>query len=75
MVFTIAPRTPALRVFHAVGRLFPRGDRAPAIVPISKAALERHAQVQEGLEGWSFARTRRVDSGFYVSQAVEARRA
>ena len=31
--------------------------------------------VQEGLEGWSFARTRRVDSGFYVSQAVEARRA
>jgi magnesium-protoporphyrin O-methyltransferase len=35
IVLTVAPRTPALTVMHAVGRLFPRGDRAPAIVPVS----------------------------------------
>ena len=29
LLFTFAPRTPALSVMHAVGRLFPRGDRAP----------------------------------------------
>lgn len=74
IVFTIAPRTPALTVMHAMGRFFPRGDRAPAIAPISQSALERHARQQEKLEGWSFARSQRVDSGFYVSQGLEARR-
>ena len=34
VLFTFAPRTPALSVMHAVGRLFPRGDRAPAIEPV-----------------------------------------
>ena len=29
LLFTFAPRTPALAVMHATGRLFPRGDRAP----------------------------------------------
>ena len=33
-LFTFAPRTPALALMHAVGRLFPRGDRAPAIEPV-----------------------------------------
>ena len=37
IVFTFAPRTPALSVMHAVGRLFPRGDRAPAIEPVGEA--------------------------------------
>ena len=36
IVFTIAPRTTALTVMHAVGKLFPRGDRSPAIAPISR---------------------------------------
>ena len=35
VLFTIAPRTPALTVMHAMGRFFPRGDKAPAIAPIS----------------------------------------
>ena len=30
MLLTFAPRTALLSVMHAVGRLFPRGDRAPA---------------------------------------------
>ena len=34
VAFTFAPRTPALAMMHAVGRLFPRSDRAPAIEPV-----------------------------------------
>ena len=41
MLFTFAPRTPALSAMHAAGRLFPRGDRAPAIEPIAEAAIRR----------------------------------
>ncbi len=41
MLITIAPQTPLLTVMHRVGRLFPRGDRAPAIVPVSAAGLAR----------------------------------
>jgi magnesium-protoporphyrin O-methyltransferase len=73
IIFTIAPSTPALTVMHAVGRFFPRGNRAPAIAPISKRALERHIGEQPDLAEWRLARTHRVDSGFYVSQALEAR--
>ena len=74
IVFTIAPSTPALTVMHAVGRFFPRGNRAPAIAPISKRALERHIGAQTNLADWRLAREHRVDSGFYVSQALEAHR-
>ena len=35
ILFTFAPRTPLLAAMHSVGRLFPRGDRAPAIEPVS----------------------------------------
>jgi len=74
MVFTIAPRTPALTVMHAVGQLFPRGNRSPAIAPISQSALERHARSHPELEGWRFARAQRISRGFYISQALEVRR-
>ena len=33
LLVTFAPKTPALTLMHAAGRLFPRGDRAPAIEP------------------------------------------
>jgi magnesium-protoporphyrin O-methyltransferase len=71
ILFTLAPRTPALTVMHAVGRLFPRGNRAPAIVPASSGALERTIAAEPGLAGWRIGRTARVTSGFYLSQAVE----
>ena len=74
IVFTIAPRTPALSLMHAAGRLFPRGDRAPAIAPISRSTLERYFENHPELARWSIARSDRVDSGFYVSQALEVRR-
>ncbi len=71
MVFTFAPRTPLLAAMHAVGRLFPRGDRAPAIVPVAPQALNLSLQAAPGLERWQPARSRRVASGFYTSQAME----
>ena len=41
MLFTFAPRNPLLAAMHAVGRLFPRSDRAPAIEPVAESALRR----------------------------------
>jgi len=73
VLFTIAPRTPALTVMHAMGRFFPRGDKAPAIAPISQRALERHIETLPALGGWQIARSQRIDRGFYISQALEAR--
>ena len=74
IVFTIAPRTPALLVMHAVGKLFPRGDRSPAIEPIARDRLERFMSAEAALGSWRVARDHRVNSGFYVSQALEAKR-
>jgi magnesium-protoporphyrin O-methyltransferase len=71
MLFTFAPRTPLLSVMHSVGKLFPRADRAPAIVPVAEAALRRAMAEAPGLADWSAARTERVASGFYTSQAME----
>jgi magnesium-protoporphyrin O-methyltransferase len=71
MLFTFAPRTPALTAMHAVGRLFPRGDRAPAIEPVAETQLRRLMVGQGGLERWQPARTQRIASGFYTSQAFE----
>jgi magnesium-protoporphyrin O-methyltransferase len=74
IVFTIAPRTPALTIMHAVGQFFPRGDRAPAIAPISRTQLQEEFQLHGGLAAWALARDHRVAKGFYISQALEARR-
>jgi magnesium-protoporphyrin O-methyltransferase len=74
MVFTFAPQTPPLAVMHAVGRLFPRGNRAPAIVPVSETTLRRRIADHPQLTGWSCGRTERISSGFYKSQAMELER-
>lgn len=74
MVFTFAPRTPALSLMHAVGRFFPRSDRAPAIEPVAAGALRRRLEAARALSAWRCARTQRVQSGFYTSQALELMR-
>lgn len=71
MLVTFAPKTPALTVMHTVGRLFPRGDRAPAIEPVGERILLNLLESAQGLEQWQAARTHRVASGFYKSQALE----
>lgn len=73
LLFTFAPRTPALAVMHAVGRVFPRANRAPAIEPVGAQALER--LLGDALAPWRPARTERVACGFYTSQAMELVRA
>jgi len=49
MLFTFAPSSPLLRTMHAVGRLFPRGDRAPAIEPVAERALRQLLATDDGL--------------------------
>lgn len=74
MVFTFAPSNPLLATMHAVGRFFPRGDRAPAIVPVAERSLLRRIAGDPALAGWRAARNGRVASGFYTSQALELAR-
>lgn len=74
MVFTFAPSNPLLATMHAVGRFFPRGDRAPAIVPVAERSLLRRIAGDPALAGWRAARNGRVTSGFYTSQALELAR-
>ncbi len=70
--FSFAPRTPALTAMHVVGRLIPhREHRAPAIAPVTESRLVRDLGDALRANGWRTARTRRVASGFYTSQALE----
>ncbi len=74
ILFTFAPRTPLLTLMHGVGRMFPRGDRAPAIEPVGEQALIGALEAGIGSAGWAVAQTRRVACGFYTSQALELSR-
>jgi magnesium-protoporphyrin O-methyltransferase len=71
LLFTFAPSNPALAAMHAVGKLFPRGDRAPSIVPVAERALHRRLDEEPALAAWNLGRTQRIASGFYTSQALE----
>ncbi len=71
VVFTVAPRTPALSLMHAAGKLFPRGNRSPAIVPLATDALLTRLETRPGLDGWQKRRIGRVSAGFYISEAME----
>jgi magnesium-protoporphyrin O-methyltransferase len=62
MLFTFAPRTPLLSTALAVGKILPRGDRSPAIVPQSEANLRAK---------FNIGRSKKISSGFYTSQAME----
>lgn len=71
MLFTFAPRTALLGAMHTVGRLFPRGNRSPAIEPVTETHLWQRLDNSQALATWQRARTSRVASGFYTSQACE----
>jgi magnesium-protoporphyrin O-methyltransferase len=74
LAFTFAPRTPLLGLMHRVGSLFPRGDRAPMIVPVAQAQLQRTVQEDPRFAQWCAPRTQRIQAGFYISQAMELQR-
>ena len=68
IAFTFAPGTALLRTMHFLGKAFPRGDRSPAIKPVSEACLSNDIAI--ALPEWSIGFTQRVSSGFYKSQAM-----
>ena len=66
VVFTVAPRTTLLMGMWYAGKLFPRSDCSPVMIPHSPAALAH------GLRGTGRIRDLgRITSGFYISQALE----
>lgn len=64
VVFTVAPRTPFLMTFFAAGKLFPRADRSPTMIPHAFDALAKSA-------GGGLSRVGRVSRGFYISECLE----
>ena len=68
IVFTFAPHTAALGAMHKIGKIFPRSDRSPAIMPVAESDLRQRLA---SLSGWQIGRTQRISSGFYTSQAME----
>ncbi len=66
IVFTVAPRTPLLMAFWTLGRAFPRADRSPTMIPHALAPLQATSRAP-------VARIGRVNSGFYISECMEAR--
>jgi magnesium-protoporphyrin O-methyltransferase len=67
MIFTVAPRTPLLMLMWRAGKLFPRSDRSPTMVPHSPARLAN------ALKSGKLRDVERVTSGFYISNALEFR--
>ena len=71
LLFTFAPSNFLLASMIAVGRLFPRQDRAPFIAPVAEDKLRALIGGTEGLSEVQIGRTERISSGFYTSQAME----
>ncbi len=66
VVFTVAPRTPFLMTFWTMGKLFPRADRSPTMVPHAFDTLNRATAGR-------LTRVDRVSRGFYISECLEYR--
>lgn len=71
IVFTVAPRTRALMAMWYAGKLFPRSDRSPVMIPHAHEPLAQAARAQ-GVRG-KVRPVERVSSGFYKSEAMEVR--
>lgn len=66
VVFTVAPRTPFLMAFFGMGKLFPRADRSPTMIPHAFDTLAKAT-------GPGLSKVDRVSSGFYISDCLEFR--
>ena len=69
LVFTFAPGTPLLRTARAVGRMFPRSDRSPTIIPVGHGHLK--ANLARSVPNAKLGRDARISRGFYISHAQE----
>ena len=68
VAFTYAPGTPLLRTMRLAGRLFPRSDRSPTIIPVGRGDLHRRLAA---IPGATLGRDVRVNAAFYISHAQE----
>lgn len=66
VVFTVAPKTPFLMTFWSMGKLFPRADRSPIMVPHAFTTLHRATEGR-------LTKVERVSRGFYISECLEYR--
>uniref|UniRef100_A4WR93 Magnesium protoporphyrin IX methyltransferase n=1 Tax=Cereibacter sphaeroides (strain ATCC 17025 / ATH 2.4.3) TaxID=349102 RepID=A4WR93_CERS5 len=66
VVFTVAPRTPFLMAFWWMGKLFPRSDRSPVMIPHPFRPLNEAT-------GDRLVKIGRVSRGFYISECLEFR--
>ena len=74
IIFTHAPRTPILLAMHAVGRIFPSGNRSPAIIPVAVSKIQQSLREKLVDEAWEIGRSNRINSGFYLSCAQELKK-
>ncbi len=68
VIFTLPPRTPLLMAMFRAGKLFPRADRSPQMVP-HRAAGVASALRAAGVKG-NLREIERVKSGFYISTCL-----
>ena len=71
MAFTFAPRTLLLSAMWIAGKAFPRGDRSPAIEPVAERTLRTLLSANALASELRVGRTQRIDTAFYISQAME----
>ena len=69
ITFTFAPQTPLLLAMLGMGRLFPRSDRSPAIIPVREQRLR--ALIGNALPAARLGRDRKISASFYKSHAME----
>jgi magnesium-protoporphyrin O-methyltransferase len=74
VLFTFAPRTPLLGTMLTIGKVFPRGDKSPSIEPQRETKLRKALGTDQKFAGFSAARSARITSGFYFSQAMELKK-
>jgi magnesium-protoporphyrin O-methyltransferase len=71
IIFTFAPSTFALELMIRTGKLFPKKDRSPFIVPIAESTIRRDIDNADELQDWEVTFTQKVSSMFYKSQTME----
>ncbi|TXC71167.1 magnesium protoporphyrin IX methyltransferase [Sphingomonas ginsenosidivorax] len=69
IAFTFAPQTPLLMAMLGAGRLFPRSDRSPAILPVRDVRLR--TLLRGALPQARLHRDQRISATFYTSHALE----
>lgn len=71
LCITVTPSNPLLLGMLAMGRLFPRSDRSPAVVPVDIDRMRTLIHRQCGPHGLYPQRNARIGHFFYTSHALE----